>query len=293
MIEILASIERIEADLDDPDLFSEDLRADAGINSLRGVGVSEAPRGTLFHDYTVDRQGLLTEGEPDRRDGAEQPGDESDRGADRAALRARQRYPGADAQPDRAWDPLLRPLPELLDPRAGKDAPGRPLNRRGRFAAARSCPGMNAAAEDARPFLVIGYGNTLRGDDGAGPRVAETIESRQIPGVRTMSLGLLTPEIADPVSRAEKVVFVDASSECEVMQLLPVGPAVSSQIMAHAADPRTVLALARDLFGRTPEAFILAIPAHDFSPGERLSEKTTRGVEQAVTRITSMAKGRE
>ena len=59
LIEILTSIERIEAYLDDPDMLSEDLRADAGINSLRGVGVSEAPRGTLFHDYTVDRDGLL------------------------------------------------------------------------------------------------------------------------------------------------------------------------------------------------------------------------------------------
>lgn len=59
LIEILASLERIELYLDDPDLLSEDLRADAGINSLRGVGVSEAPRGTLFHDYTVDRGGLL------------------------------------------------------------------------------------------------------------------------------------------------------------------------------------------------------------------------------------------
>jgi len=59
LIEILASLERIEGLLDDPDLLSEDLRADAGINSLRGVGVSEAPRGTLFHDYQVDRQGLL------------------------------------------------------------------------------------------------------------------------------------------------------------------------------------------------------------------------------------------
>ena len=60
LIEILASIERVEAALDDPELLSEDLRADAGINSLHGVGVSEAPRGTLFHDYTVDRGGLLT-----------------------------------------------------------------------------------------------------------------------------------------------------------------------------------------------------------------------------------------
>ena len=59
LIEILASIERVELYMDDPDLLSEDLRADAGINSFRGVGVSEAPRGTLFHDYTVDRDGLL------------------------------------------------------------------------------------------------------------------------------------------------------------------------------------------------------------------------------------------
>jgi NAD-reducing hydrogenase large subunit len=59
LIEILASLEYIERYLDDADLFSDYLRADAGINSLRGVGVSEAPRGTLFHDYTVDRNGLL------------------------------------------------------------------------------------------------------------------------------------------------------------------------------------------------------------------------------------------
>lgn len=59
LIEILASLEYIQRFLEDPDLLSDYLRADAGINSLRGVGVSEAPRGTLFHDYTVDRNGLL------------------------------------------------------------------------------------------------------------------------------------------------------------------------------------------------------------------------------------------
>jgi NAD-reducing hydrogenase large subunit len=60
LIEILASIEFIERYMDDPELLSEHLRADAGINTLRGVGASEAPRGTLFHDYTVDRDGVLT-----------------------------------------------------------------------------------------------------------------------------------------------------------------------------------------------------------------------------------------
>jgi NAD-reducing hydrogenase large subunit len=89
LIEILASLEHIERGLDDPDLFGVDLRADAGINSLRGVGASEAPRGTLFHDYTVDRNGLLHEGQFDRRHRAEQPRDEPHRGPDRAPLRAR------------------------------------------------------------------------------------------------------------------------------------------------------------------------------------------------------------
>lgn len=59
LIEILAAIELVERYMADEELSSDYLRADAGINSLHGVGASEAPRGTLFHDYTVDRNGLL------------------------------------------------------------------------------------------------------------------------------------------------------------------------------------------------------------------------------------------
>jgi NAD-reducing hydrogenase large subunit len=59
LIEILSSLEWVERYMDDAELSEGVLRADAGINSLHGVGVSEAPRGTLFHDYTVDRDGLL------------------------------------------------------------------------------------------------------------------------------------------------------------------------------------------------------------------------------------------
>jgi NAD-reducing hydrogenase large subunit len=59
LVEIIAGIERIEQMMDDPDLLSHHLRADAGINKLEGVGVSEAPRGTLFHHYEVDENGLI------------------------------------------------------------------------------------------------------------------------------------------------------------------------------------------------------------------------------------------
>ena len=59
LIEILAGIERIENMLEDSDLSSSHLRAKAGINRLEGIGVSEAPRGTLFHHYQVDENGLI------------------------------------------------------------------------------------------------------------------------------------------------------------------------------------------------------------------------------------------
>ena len=59
LVEILAATERIAQLLDDPDIRSTHTRAEAGINQLEGVGVSEAPRGTLFHHYRVDEQGRI------------------------------------------------------------------------------------------------------------------------------------------------------------------------------------------------------------------------------------------
>ncbi len=59
LIEILTAIERIELMMEDPTLLGNHLRADAGINKPEGVGVSEAPRGTLFHHYQVDENGLI------------------------------------------------------------------------------------------------------------------------------------------------------------------------------------------------------------------------------------------
>jgi NAD-reducing hydrogenase large subunit len=59
LIEILAATEYLERLLADPELESDRLRSHAGVNRLEGVGVSEAPRGTLFHHYKVDEDGLL------------------------------------------------------------------------------------------------------------------------------------------------------------------------------------------------------------------------------------------
>lgn len=142
------------------------------------------------------------------------------------------------------------------------------------------------------PLLVIGYGNTLRRDDGVGPRVAERIHALDLPGVETLAAGLLTPELADPISRAAKVVFVDASiDQAREVQMRPLPPAESSQIMAHAADPRTMLALARDVYGHAPEGFILTIPAEDLGIGEELTAAARQGADEAVDLLRQLAAG--
>lgn len=59
LIEILFSLERIAEIIDDPDIMDPHLRSQAGVNNEVGVGIMEAPRGTLFHEYHVDDTGIL------------------------------------------------------------------------------------------------------------------------------------------------------------------------------------------------------------------------------------------
>jgi hydrogenase maturation protease len=135
-------------------------------------------------------------------------------------------------------------------------------------------------------FLIIGYGNTLRGDDGVGPRVAEAVAALHLPNVRTLACPMLTPELADPISQARVAIFVDAAVDApEEVQLRKLEPNESSQLMAHAADPRTILALARDVFGHTPEAWWLTIPVVKLDFSEDLSPEARCGLEKAVEKI--------
>jgi NAD-reducing hydrogenase large subunit len=60
LIEILYALEKIEQLLNDKDILSEHVRAFAEPNKSEGIGISEAPRGTLIHHYKIDERGLIT-----------------------------------------------------------------------------------------------------------------------------------------------------------------------------------------------------------------------------------------
>jgi NAD-reducing hydrogenase large subunit len=60
LIEMLYAVERMTVLMEDPIICDPHVLVDGGVNNPEGVGVTEAPRGTLIHHYRVDRHGLLT-----------------------------------------------------------------------------------------------------------------------------------------------------------------------------------------------------------------------------------------
>ncbi len=59
LIEILCSIERMQELLHEPGILGKNVRAHAEANAFEGVGILEAPRGTLIHHYRIDQNGLI------------------------------------------------------------------------------------------------------------------------------------------------------------------------------------------------------------------------------------------
>jgi hydrogenase maturation protease len=133
--------------------------------------------------------------------------------------------------------------------------------------------------------LVIGIGNTLRGDDGVGWRLAEQLRGWKRPFLEVSAVHQLTPELAPRLAAAGEVLFIDAcftdarfgEDGVSCPRLVPLAPgdgAGGSARLSHHTTPEALLALAQRLYGRRPPAWCLRIPAHDHQLGTRLSAAT-------------------
>ena len=136
-------------------------------------------------------------------------------------------------------------------------------------------------------LLVIGYGNRLRGDDGVGPMVAEIVASWQIAGVRALAVSQLAPELVEELKNADRVLFVDASAARlrDPFTMDIVEARESRRTLGHHSDAAHLLALTRELEGRCPEGWMLAIAVQSLDYGESLSETAQANVQAAVAWI--------
>jgi len=59
--------------------------------------------------------------------------------------------------------------------------------------------------------VIVGFGNTLRGEDGFGVDVLEELEKHSLADTKLISIFQLTPELALELQEFDEIVFVDAA----------------------------------------------------------------------------------
>ncbi|MCG8511088.1 MAG: hydrogenase maturation protease [Rhodospirillales bacterium] len=150
-------------------------------------------------------------------------------------------------------------------------------------------------------YLLIGYGNPMRSDDGVGPHVAAAFEAEaaqrlgaEAANLEVISTHQLLPELAESFVRVDRVVLVDASSgelpgEFSVRRVEPAPDA--SETMIHAYDPSTLAAWAAKLYGKCPEIHVIAIGAMNFGFGQGLSPDVTETIPAVLDEIAGLFSG--
>jgi hydrogenase maturation protease len=141
--------------------------------------------------------------------------------------------------------------------------------------------------------LILGYGNPLRGDDGVGWHAVQLLLERSVELDATVtSYHQLMPELAEAVSKAERVIFIDARvgptpGTVEVCQVAAGAPGYPT--LSHHLGPATLLALARGLYGRAPEAWILTITGESFAHTDRLSAPVQSSLAELMRQVETLA----
>ena len=152
LIEIIYALERMETLLNDPAILDRHVRATAGVNALEGVGIAEAPRGTLIHHYKVNEDGAIIWANLIVATGHNNLA--ISRSVDQVARRYHRRREdaGRHAQPRLGGGARLRSVPELLDPRGRPVSAGHPAGER-RWSGGRPAPQLKRRCAPER-FLI-------------------------------------------------------------------------------------------------------------------------------------------
>jgi len=137
-------------------------------------------------------------------------------------------------------------------------------------------------------ILVIGYGNPLRGDDGVGWAVTERLE--RAPEVDVVTTQMLVPELAERISAARAVIFVDARVGAVegAVQCASIRGRADRCSLGHVASPEGLLGLAETLSGRRPRAFVVTVTVASFHFHHGLSARALKAVPETVQTVTQL-----
>lgn len=144
-------------------------------------------------------------------------------------------------------------------------------------------------------MLILGVGNSFRGDDAAGIEAARRLRRRARPSLEVRERYGDLAGILEDLRGEERVIIIDATSPGstpgKVVRLearagtLPTGFGRAS---THAFGLAEAIELARAL-GRLPSVIVYGIEGKTFVPGEPLSPEVEAAVEEVVARVLGEA----
>lgn len=146
--------------------------------------------------------------------------------------------------------------------------------------------------------LVLCYGNRLRRDDGVAWHVAERLTADgRLAGADLRCCHQLTPELAEDLSHAGRVVFVDAcvGPTPGSVQRATVTPGAEpgGAPWSHGLTPASLAALCAAVFGRVPPMEVVTVAAATTGVGEQLSGPVTAAVASAADAVVAAVSGPE
>lgn len=139
--------------------------------------------------------------------------------------------------------------------------------------------------------FICGVGNEGRRDDALGilcvRALACPLNEQSYCSFRFETAPQFNVEHAQLLSECELAILVDASTEeIESYSFTKVETVKESTFQTHALSPAGVLALCNQVYGRSPETYLLAIKGYEWDFGEELSEQASKNLESAEQFLT-------
>jgi len=144
--------------------------------------------------------------------------------------------------------------------------------------------------------LVVAVGNPLRGDDAIGPLIARHLAATSDEdSMEVVSCRQLTPELAENIAEAQRVIFVDAAVDVPPGQIrwaaVQAGTGTCGTF-SHQITPSLLLSYAKSLFSKCPDAIQISIGGASFDFCEGLSAEAQAGYQELVRSLDELCLNR-
>ena len=112
--------------------------------------------------------------------------------------------------------------------------------------------------------VIIGYGNSLRGEDAFGADVIEELQKFSLKETKFISAHQLTPEIVLELLDADKIIFIDTCYDEKHHYRLACSLFEQNITLSHHISPKTIMQMLKNLYGKCPHFLIYSMISNSF-----------------------------